>query len=330
MALTVAAFNKRLKEKTDPLYLFYGEERFILSAYIARIKSTVMPDDTFAGFNFSVLEGKAAAFDDFASELSTYPQMADYKLIILKNTDFLSGAEYQKPLHSLLGDLPDYAVVIFVEEDVKKIKKDTLKLIESKGAVVEFARQSNADLRAWVGRELAKYRKKMYTEDIEYLIGICDRSLERLRVECDKLIAAAGDGEVITRKTVTELVHVPLEYKIYTMADKLLSGDALSAYQMLRELKLAKEQPTVVISLIYSQLATLYMFQRLSNRAEDYLPPNRKFLARQYAARCRAFDAQMLRSMMQKCAESDDNIKRGRIDGWTALELIMASLLHAV
>lgn len=136
-----------------------------------------------------------------------------------------------------------------------------------------------------------------------------------------------GDSEEITAELINEMVRIPLEFKIYSMADKLLSGDAVGAYTMLREFKLNKEQPTVIIALIYSQLSMLYMFRQIKQDAPRFLPPNRKFLAGRLAAECMRHTGEKLRASMRQCARYEDDIKSGKIDGWTALELVMEYLL---
>jgi len=323
VALTVTQLNKQLKAELKNIYLFYGEEQFLHKTYVDKLKNMVL-EGPLAEFNYTVFDGKAADFDAFTAELNTYPQMADRKLLVLRETPFLTAADYQKVMQKILADIPPYAVVVFVEPDIKKVKKDLLKLIDAKGASADFAKQSAADLRSWVNRTFSAYGKRMKIEDMERLIGICDRSLTRLKTECEKLAAAAGDSEVIAGRLIDELVQIPLEFKIYAMSDKLLAKDADGAYTMLREFKIAKEQPTVIISLIYSHVAGLYMFSWLNADAERFLPPNRRFLASKYSRDCRRYSGDKFREIMKLCAEYDDGIKGGKIDGWTALELVMS------
>lgn len=326
MALTVAQLNKQLKTELKNIYLFYGEEYFLHKTYIDRLKSMVL-QGPLADFNYLEMSGKSASFEAFAAEVNTYPQMAEKKLILLKETSFLTATEYQKEMKKILSDIPEYAVVVFVEQDTKKVKKDLLKTIETKGAVANFEKQSLADLRSWVNRTFSARKKRMKTEDIEHLINICERSLDKLKNECEKLIAAVGDDDIITRHHIDEMVQVPLEFKIYSMSDKLLEKNAMEAYTMLKEFKINKEQPTVIISLIYSHISSLYMFARLKGSAEGFLPPNRRFLSRRYIQQSKRHSEEKLRSIMKQCAEYDDGIKGGKIEGWTGLELIMANFL---
>ena len=330
MPITVAQLKKQLKDgKLNRVYLFYGEEQFLQETYLSQLKSVVV-DKTFADFNYNLFSENTASFDDFVTAVESYPQMAEKKMIVLKNTDFLRLEDYKKAMVKIISNAPDYAVIVFIESDFKKVKNDLIKQIENIGVIVEFTKQTTSDLRAWVNKKFADSGKKMRVDDMEHLVNICERSLGKLGIECDKLIASVGDNEVIDRSDIDSMVQVPLEYKIFGMADKLLANDANGAYAMLNELKNNKEQPTVVITLIYSQLAGLLMFKQLRNEranAEDFLPYNRKFLARRFASECMRHDEQKLRKAMKLCAEFDEGIKIGKIEGWTALEIIMGNLL---
>ncbi|NLB81825.1 MAG: DNA polymerase III subunit delta [Clostridiaceae bacterium] len=326
MALTAAALNIQLKSEIKRVYLFFGEEKYLHNLYAERVKDKVL-QGPFAQFNYSVFEDGTSSFEDFSAQINTYPQMSEKKLILLKNTDFLTSTAYQKPMEAILKNLPEYIVLVFSEPDSKKIKKNLLKLIETHGSVVEFAKQSTSDLRSWVCRRLGKSGKRITNENAQLLIDMCERDLLRLETECDKLISASGDIEAISTELINDMVYMSLEFSIFAMADMLLSGNAKGAYKTLNKYKIAKEQPTFIISLIYSQLSMLYMFKQLKQNAVEYLPPNRKFLANKLSTQSRKHDEDKLRSAMRQCAQYEDKIKNGQIESWTALELIMAFLL---
>ena len=325
MAIGVAELKKSLAVNTERLYLFYGEEDFLKEQYINTIKDKVV-DGPLADFNYSLYEGKNADFSEFMETVGMYPQMAEKRLIVAKLTPFLSLAEFEKPIKELISSLPDFAVLIFVEENTKKIKKSILTDIEKNGTVVNFETQTPANLRTWVNKKFTKSGKRMKTDDMDFLIDICERSLTKLDTECTKLIAST-ETDVITRENITDLVQIPAEFKMYSMADKLLAIDADGAYSLLSEFKARKESPTVVLSRIYSQLSDRYMASTLGNAAEDFFPPSRKFLARKYVADARRYSPDRIRALMTLCFEADKSIKTGKAEGWIATELVMAEFL---
>lgn len=132
MPLTVAGLNKQLKNELKNIYLFFGEEKYLHNTYIERIKEKVL-EGPLAEFNYYVFDEKTATPEDFLAQLDTYPQMSGKKLIVLKNTDFLCSAEYQKKMADVISSLPDYAVLIFSNYDAKKIKKRADRADRGKG-----------------------------------------------------------------------------------------------------------------------------------------------------------------------------------------------------
>ena len=327
--INVTKLKQDLKQGVlNNLYLFCGEEKYLIDMYTKKVTDLALGDGL-AEFNYSFYNEDNESFEAFTDDVESYPTMAEKKVIVLKNTKFIKLKEYQKPLAEILENLPEYAVVIIVEYDEPKLKKAINDVINKKGVAVEFKKQNVADLRAWVGMQFSSAGKQMNTSDTEYLINLCERSLEKLSVECEKL-AASTEGTVITRSMVEELVKIPVEYKIFEMSDKLLAGDAENAYKILNGFKITKVQPVVVFSVIYGQLGDLLMFRLLGEEGKnpaDYLAPNRKWLAGRLSADCRRHSKEKLRNGMKLCAKYDLEVKKGNVDGYAALELMMAELL---
>lgn len=327
--INVTKLKQQLKTgELKNLYFFCGEEKYLVDMYVKKIVDMALGDGL-REFNYSYYNEDNENYEAFLNDVEAYPTMSEKKVIVLKNARFIKLKDYQKPLAQTFEAIPDYAVVIIVEEEASKLKKPILEIVNKKGECVEFKRQSVADLRAWVTRQLALKEKQMSSADMEYLINLCERSLEKLSVECEKL-AASTEEAAITRKMIDGLVKVPVEYKIFEMADHLLNGNGESAYGILNGFKINKEQPIVIFITVYKQLADLLMFRLLGEeggRAADYLAPNRKWLASKLAAESKRYSKEKLRKGMELCAQYDLQIKSGKIDGYTALEMMMAEFL---
>ena len=328
--INVTKLKQQLKQgELKNIYLFCGEEKYLVDMYLKKVTNMALGDGL-REFNYSYYNEDNENYENFVNDIEAYPTMAEKKVVILKNTKFIKMKDYQKSLVQIFENIPDYAVVIIVEDEASKIKKALSDIINKKGEIVEFKKQGVADLRAWVTRQLAVKNKQMNNTDMEYLINLCERSLEKLSVECEKLVAATEE-KFITRKMIDELVKVPVEYKIFEMSEKLLSGNAESAYSILNGFKINKEQPIVIFITIYKQLADIYLFRLLSDEgknAADYLAPNRKWLASKLSAESRRYTKEKIRMGMRLCAEYDLQIKSGKIDGFAALEMMMAEFLQ--
>ncbi len=324
--INVTKLKQQLKAgDVKNLYLFCGEEKFLVDMYLKKITDMVI-DGGFKEFNYCFYNEDNENYESFANDVESYPTMAEKKIIILKNTKFVKLKEYQKPLAEIFENIPEYAVVIIVEEEASKIKKALSDIINKKGEIVEFKKQNVSDLRAWISIQLSSKNKQISNEDAEYLINLCERSMEKLSVECEKL-GSSTDEAVITRKMIDGLVKVPVQYKVFEMADHLLQGHAESAYKILNGFKINREQPIVIFINIYKQLADLYMFRIMGEEgknAADFLAPNRKWLASKLSAESKRYPKEKIRQGMKICAEYDLKIKSGNLEGFSALEMMMA------
>lgn len=330
MKIDVTKLKQILKEDKIPnVYLFYGEEKYLLNSYVKK-----MTDKAINGgveeFNLDVFDEKSADFDLLKAAAYAYPQMAPNRIAICKNTDFLHNDSMKKAVTGFFEKLPETTYIIFVEEDLRKVKKDLLKYIENNGCVVNFEKQSPATLTKWINQRVISQGKKISSADAQYLAEICNLSLSYIDLECGKLIASLGERDVITRKDIDNMVPVSAEYKIFSLINYLLDKKSDLAYELLNEMKMHGDMPTEVINAIYSQFSVIYMCKKLAYERKnpaEFLPPNRQFLAQKYGRTHTRYSEEYLRNVMKLCAKYDIGIKTGQIEPFTALEIIMAYIL---
>jgi len=326
--INVKQLKSQLKEKTiKSIYLFGGEETFLVDKYTKEITDMCV-DEAFKEFNYSFYNEDNESYDSFFDDVNSYPTMSEKKVVVLKNVGFTKLKDYQKPLCQLVSSLPDYVVVIIVEPEIKKIKKALADEIEEKGEIVEFQKQTIYDLRAWVAMNLGRFGKNIMPADAEYLINLCQLSMEKLNIECEKL--GSAEGNTVTKKLIDEMVNVPLEVNIFSMSDEILNGNSKNAYNILKGLKSSKQEPIAILIIMYKQFADLLMFKNLGEEnanAESFLAPNRRWLAKKLMQSCRRYSKEKLRLAMKLCAKYDIDIKSGKIDGFTAIEMLLAEIL---
>ena len=325
--MTVIELKKAMKnQQFEKVYLFYGEEEYLIFSYVDQFKSLLLGD--MADFNYFEFQGETAP-TIAAEAIEQFPQMAEKKVIILKESGLLRA--YDKAVEEIIRAIPSYNVVIFVEREFSKISKKMVKIFEEEGEVINFSRQKPSDLRAWVNIRLSHEGKKIRNEDVEYLIQVCELSMSKIELETDKLIASVGDREEIKRADIERMITPLLDIKIYEMVDSVLKNNAQAAYEALREFKAVNEAPTVVLAMLFSQLNFIAMVKNLKQdqepKIDEFFPANRKFLAGKIGKETGKFRLEELYHAMKLCADFDADIKMGRIEGWTAVEVVIASLL---
>lgn len=323
--MTIPQLKKALQEnQIDSLYLFVGEEKFLTNNYIENVKSKILTGvlDEMNLFSFN----GEISFAELEDSIVQFPQMAEKKIIIAKSSGLIKTVS--KEMQQLLANIPEYAVLIFVEDSLTKVSKPLLKIIEEKGRVIEFKKQDKRDICIWTTRLFAENNKKIDAKSTEYLVEICDKDMTRLKNEIEKLSFSTNE-EVISMDLIKSLVSTNEEFKIYELADRLINKDAKTVYKMLKEFQISKEPATVIIASIFSQIHLAIMLMELKNehypRLDEFIPGNKKFLARKINTN--TLDHNQLKKVANLCCDYDYKIKAGFIEEYPALEIIIGEML---
>ena len=103
-------------------------------------------------------------------------------------------------LAEIFSDIPEYCCVVFTFETVpwkpdKRLKK-LWEAIDNYGNVVEFAKQDQRELVAWISRHFAAKNKRISPNLCVYLIEITGGTMTALSSEIGKICAFSGADEI--------------------------------------------------------------------------------------------------------------------------------------
>ncbi len=324
----MAELKKQLSEnKLQKLYLFFGEETFLIDVNIDRI-SALVPDMGFEDFNHIVLDGTATPLFEIAEAIEAFPMMADKKLVIIKNSGAFKGKASQEIKEFYINkieNIQDDTVVIFRETEVDK-RSSVYKAAQKAGWTGEFTKLDDTDLVTWVMREVKARDRKISREDAAFLISLTDRSLQTLKNELDKL--SAYGAEEITKAAIDRLTSRSLEARVFDLCDAIMEKDAGRSLVLIRDLKTNKESPYGILYILFSTFSKMLKAQVLGERHEPYdayagelgVPA---FSVRKYVAGAKRFTKSELADFLMTAVETDLSIKQGNIEQWQAIERLV-------
>lgn len=98
------------KEEIHNVYLFYGEERFLLSEAIKRFKERLLKEETYE-MNYVVIEKNDPEeyVDAIIESCETLPFFSEYKLVVVKNEEDQLSKLTDKGLKKLTNYMESYA-----------------------------------------------------------------------------------------------------------------------------------------------------------------------------------------------------------------------------
>ena len=95
--ISVDTFLSSFKKKEfAPVYFFSGEEDFLIDEIISAVVAEAV-DPATRGFNLDVIHGSETDGKDIVSIASSFPMMAERRVVIVKDFDRVSNKELVEP-----------------------------------------------------------------------------------------------------------------------------------------------------------------------------------------------------------------------------------------
>ena len=125
------------------LYLFYGEERYLVRLNTERLKKALMSEED-EMMNLDDLTSPTD-FEVLRASIETFPFMTEKRLVIIRDSHMFGGkgvASLEK-LPELMEEIPSTTTVLFIENEVDKIEKASTCLAITDSVLYSFYRQEN-------------------------------------------------------------------------------------------------------------------------------------------------------------------------------------------
>ena len=326
--------KQALKSKNlGRLYVFHGEETFLLHHYLEQMKKQLL-DALTEEFNYHRLNSESFDIQTFADAVENLPMMAESTLVQVDDIDlFKLGEGERNKMAEILSDIPDYCTVVFTYITTPwKPDKRLKKLWEavSGGAIVEFAKQDQRDLVAWVTRHFAAQKKRISTELCIYLIDITGGTMTALSGEIEKICAYSG-AEEIKRTDIDAVTEPVMDAVVFQMTDLLSAGRYDQALQKLQQLLKMQQEPLAILGAVGGQFRRLGAARTLLDNGKNAADLQRLCGIPDYPARktmeaARRFSPDFCAKAAEWVLETDYRIKTSFDDSERLLELLILRL----
>ena len=328
--LKMALKNKDLGR----LYFFHGEETFLLAHYLGQMKKQLL-DPLTESFNFHRLTNETFDIRAFADAVENLPMMAEATFVQVDEIDLFKMNESDRTkMAEILNDIPDYCTVVFTYVTTpwkpdKRLKK-LWEAVDENGLIVEFAKQDQRDLVAWVTRHFSAHKKRISTDLCIYLIDITGGTMTALSGEIDKICAYSGADEI--RKTDIDAVTEPvLDAVVFQMTDLLSAGRYDQALLKLQQLLKMQQEPLAILGAVGGHFRRLGAARTLLDNGKSASDLQKLCGIPDYPARktmeaARRFRPEFCRKAAELVLETDYKMKTSFDDSERLLELLILQL----
>lgn len=298
------------------LYLFHGEEAFLRDDCLARLKAALLPPGL-EDFNLHTARGKECSPDWLEQAVDCLPMMSERTLVVVTDLDlFGQGNDAKERMADILSALPEYCCVVFVY-DLLAYKPDKSKLaalLKQEGAAVNFQRQEQKTLAAWICRQFEKAGKSADTADAEYLVFLCGDLMHDLASEIAK-VAAYAPHPRITRADIDAVAIPQLDAVVYQMTDAMARKDFDKAASVLADLLHGQESPVGILAAMGKYFRQLYTARLLlaAGKGQSELMElwgmKSGYQGGKLLDAARRFSLPWCRYAVRRCAETDAVLK---------------------
>lgn len=241
-----------------PLYLFYGEEMFLIDEAVRAIVANIEPGgcsewnrDIFGAENVSPAEVVTAA------RLS--PFLGGRRLVIVRNIPWLLAGEKSKeedqtaeaaektetdensrydltPLVEYINDPnPDCCLVMTIKGSPDK-RRSLFKAINKVGSAVEFVTPKGGERNIWLNKRFTAAGKTAKRSVIDYIGMVAGDNLSFLAMEADKLIYYCYNQDIITLADAQAVISQNSTTVVFALTDAAAAKNSSLALQILRQL----------------------------------------------------------------------------------------------
>lgn len=334
--VSIENLEKELKTgKLNNIYLFYGEETFLLESCLKKIKNNF--GERKAGINEIKLE--ETTINNIIEDIETPAFGYEKKLIIARNTGLFKKegkkktganqeliskvAEYIKENNTIMQEA---VVLVWIEEEIEK--NALYKVIEQYGVICEFQQLKPVQIIARLKAISKAYQVQVEDSTLNYFIECCGTNMQDLINEIRKLIEYVGTNGTITKSMIDLLCTKQFDSVIFDLTDNLGKKKIENALEVLHGLLYQKEPIQKILITLYYHFKKLYLIKiaqrENKNIAESIkLKPNQMFLVNKYKSQADYFQEQELKQIVEELMNLDYHYKTGLIDLNIGLEAIL-------
>ncbi|MCP6719272.1 MAG: DNA polymerase III subunit delta [Patescibacteria group bacterium] len=265
-------------------------------------------------------------FKDLKSEAAQASMFKEKKLIVL--TDIFSNSDFKKDFLKGGKDFVDSENILLFYEKGKITKRDALLTFLKKNAKCqELESLEGQKLKNWVKKQFDSLNAKVDNRALDRLVSFVGDNLWQMINEIRKLSSFKA-GKTIEVKDVELMVRPKIESDIFKTIEAIASKDKQRALKLLKDHLKKGDNPFYLLSMINFQFRNLLIVKDLvtKNLSPFDSAGLHPYVVKKSMALSRKFEFQELKKIYQKIFEVDLNLKTGKIEPETALDLFIAEI----
>jgi len=311
-----------------PVYLFTGEEEFLIQAAMDRLVRAVV-DPATRDFNYNVLDGESSSADDILTAVESLPAFAERRLVVLKNADQLPAGEATRLAAYLRNPSPTTCFVCIAPKF--DARRSFFQALKAQAAVMDARSLTDAQVTAWLNAQAKSLGRAISEDAVLFLKERVGRDLFPLQNELTKAVLGSDNPKRIELEDVQRACSASGEASVYDLLGALSRRHLESSLRTLTRLLEEGEPPLKILSTVGYRFRLVWKVKRAMQAGHSDAALMRMFGLGQWAAApviasAQAYSEKDLRWAFQRFIETDAGLKGGALSPKLLLELLVFDL----
>lgn len=260
------------KGTVKPLYVFQGQEYFLIEEAIDHVKQTLIQSET-ADFNYGKFSGKDVQVGDVLDQAQTIPFLSKWRLIVLTDVHEIAAPEQNRMISYLSN--PNQSTCLIMTAEKLDGRTKFAQVLRQHAEIVQFWKLYDRDVPQWISTRAKQYNCTISLQAAAYLVDLVGNDLRQVDNELKKIVAYTGAGE-LSIDVVQKVVGDIREHDIFELVDAVSEGNTIEALRILNQLLTEGEQPLKILMMVTRQFRLLW-------KVKAHLVEKRSLTAKQLA-----------------------------------------------
>lgn len=328
--MTFEKIIKSIREKSfSPVYLLHGEEDFFIDRILDNIQNEALTESE-KEFNQNIFYGRDVDPRQLIAACMQYPMMSPYRLIILKESQFMKDIESLLPV----VENPALSTLLVIAHKEKKLsqKSKVLKAASSSGVVFESVKLYESKVPEWIRSYAATLGIMLSDKAAGLMANLLSNDLSRIDNELQKLKISFDTSKTIDVDHIRSQISLSREFSIFELSKATGEKNISKAVKILEifENNPAQYPNTLIISTLFGYFGKVMLCAENINKSNVELGKLlgvHSFFVDEYKKSAKIFNREKLHSVISLLKEYDLKSKGLDSRNTPQLELIKEMII---
>ncbi len=327
--ISVDTFLSSIRKKEfAPVYFFFGDEDFLIDEIVDAVVAEGV-DPATKGFNLDIIHGSEVNGKDIVSIASSFPMMAERRVVIVKDFDRVSNKELVEPY--LEHPSPSTSLILIASKP--DTRKKPYPLLKKNSVGGEFSRLYDNEIPGWIQRRVAQLRRTMTPEAAELLQAYVGNSLREISNQIDKLLIAVGSKPAIEVEDVEAVVGISKEFTVFELTKMVGEKNISRSIEIVERMLDSGESPQLIIVMLTRHFIIMAKLRELHAAAGSEFELAgavriNPFFIKEYLSQLRRYSPVAVENAFLALTRADRELKSSATDPKLVMDVLLCEIME--